>query len=262
MEKHVIAQILKSEPQSFSVWEIEAMLDEELSRDPSEMDTDFVDLCVEAYEKCRESAETSEKPVMYKPLKFKKVMWIAAVVLAFVMIVLPVTGMNEHDREFGEVVHSYPNYFAVNLLNGSTSAEKYEYNGSDAEKILKWRGIENSVLPSCMDSFKFMGDKIHIDDFDLTEIFSFTVRDINSDMFARVIVYNGTKEKELFCNGKTNVTDVFSQYEVVSVNGLDIAVFGSENFSEIIYLDNFIEYSISLSNCDFETALNFAKSIK
>ena len=47
MNSKDIIQILKSEPDKFTYAEIEQMMDEELEKDPSEMDTDFVDLCAD-----------------------------------------------------------------------------------------------------------------------------------------------------------------------------------------------------------------------
>ena len=49
--------------------------------------------------------------------------------------------------------------------------------------------------------------------------------------------------------------------EMININGMDVLIFEQEKKCTIIYRDNLTDYYIYLE-CDFETAKEFAKTIK
>lgn len=71
MEKDILLQILKSDPISFTLDEIEDMMDEELNKDFGEMDSELVDICArileEAYLKPEDGSAQSR--IEIKPFK-------------------------------------------------------------------------------------------------------------------------------------------------------------------------------------------------
>lgn len=63
--------------------------------------------------------------------------------------------------------------------------------------------------------------------------------------------------------GNENVTADFRHVEQITVNGLDIIVVGNDDDKvSIRYLDRNTDYSITLIECDFETAVEIANSLK
>lgn len=51
MEKDILLKMLRSDPSSFTLIEIEDMMDEELNKEPGEMDSELIDLCADILEK-------------------------------------------------------------------------------------------------------------------------------------------------------------------------------------------------------------------
>ena len=70
-----------------------------------------------------------------------------------------------------------------------------------------------------------------------------------------------TKFKDdLQWSGSDTVMNVKSA-EMININGIDIIIFEKEKSCTITYKDNLTEYTFLLE-CDFETAKEFAKTIK
>lgn len=51
MDKKTLLEILKTEPFSFTLREIEEIMDEELGKSPDDMDTELIDLCADILER-------------------------------------------------------------------------------------------------------------------------------------------------------------------------------------------------------------------
>ena len=98
------------------------------------------------------------------------------------------------------------------------------------------------------------------------------IESISSDDISNIVsvdfYYNGQRgwldieqmSKELESTGVDTVLDIKSG-RMINVNGMDVLVFEQENSCSIKYKDNFTTYDIHL-DCNLETAIKFAKSIK
>lgn len=81
MDSKDIIQFLKSEPMTFTYEEIEQMMDDELSKAPEEMDTDFVDLCADVLNNAV-AESTKKKKIKNKRIKFTKILSCAVIIVA------------------------------------------------------------------------------------------------------------------------------------------------------------------------------------
>lgn len=79
MEKDILLEILKCAPISFTLKEIEDMMDEELGKSPSEMDAELIDICADILEKAYFESEIEQTKSKIEMKTFKP-MPIAAVV--------------------------------------------------------------------------------------------------------------------------------------------------------------------------------------
>ena len=75
MDKEILLQILKCDPISFKLNEIEEMLDEELNKEPEEMDAELIDFLADILEKAylkteEEPAENLKTIRAYEILRF------------------------------------------------------------------------------------------------------------------------------------------------------------------------------------------------
>ena len=79
MEKDILLQMLRYEPISFTLDEIEAMMDEEMNSDPADMDCKLIELCADILENAylKEKSGAAEIKKSIRP--FEKLLVTAAV---------------------------------------------------------------------------------------------------------------------------------------------------------------------------------------
>ena len=63
-------------------------------------------------------------------------------------------------------------------------------------------------------------------------------------------------------NNDTQITSEYDSAKQLSINGIDILVFGNKTNSSILYIDNDTEYDIALNNYDFNSAIEIAESMQ
>ncbi|MDE6111198.1 MAG: DUF4367 domain-containing protein [Eubacterium sp.] len=263
MTSEELIYFLKSEPMKFTYSEIEQMMDEEMAKDPDEMDTDFVDLCADVLCKALdeiEQKETDSNGKNNKRIKFKLLrIVVAAIVFALMLCTaVSVAAKYVHNETSDKIVKFYEDHFSINLRNGETCSEKYSDESIELISKLKDNGFDNIILPSAL----------------LTDDYTYNVDiDENDELLTAYCTYNSkntvvhitiTKHKNDENSILTNDTQVTAQYDSakqLSLNGMDIIVLGGKEVSTITYVDNDTIYAIELGNNDFDSAVEIAKSI-
>lgn len=262
MKQITLLEILKTKPFSFTVREIEEILDEELSKSPDEMDTDLVDICVDVLEKAYSEENGGSKPKNQKIKKFKigKVLLAAAIVILVLSLSFSVSAKFFNIDASEKVVKFFNNHFNVNLGNANTDADGYTDNGLELISNLKEKGFENIILPDALISedystktTTFSGENI--------EQASIAFNSNSSDINGTIDIAKYASGNDIFVVGQVSVPDVYNQVKQIKVNGIDVLVFSDETSSYIYYIDKKIEYHISIS-CDFDLAVRIAETIK
>ena len=267
MNSKDIIQILKSEPDKFTYAEIEQMMDEELEKDPSEMDTDFVDLCADVLIKAlseHKEKETNTKTENKKRIKIRiaKIIAIAAVVAVIMSMAVTVFAKYVKNDASDEMVKYHDDHFSVDLQNGEADAdaEAYSNESTGLVKTLPESGFDHIILPTVLLGNEYTYDvNVTEDDAFLTALVTLNHKSNNS-----VITIAITEHKNGIDNTLINNIHFSAEYDSakqITKNGMDILVFGNKEKSSIMYIDNDIDYSISL-NTDFDSAIEIAESIK
>lgn len=99
MNKDSLLETLNSNKAKLTLEDIRTIMDEELNKDPNEMDTDLVDMCMDALEEAASKAQTDENTEIIKPsgegskkvFKLTRALLIAAIVTVFFSIAIPVS---------------------------------------------------------------------------------------------------------------------------------------------------------------------------
>ncbi|MDE5996561.1 MAG: hypothetical protein K2G56_06545, partial [Eubacterium sp.] len=154
MTREELICILKSEPTKFTFTEIEHMMDKEMAKDPDEMDTDFVDLCVDIlYNSLEEQKQKeAEKASKNKRIKFRLTR-IAAIAIIFAFILctaVTVSAKYVHNETSDKIVKFYEDHFSINLRNGETESDKYSDESIELIAELQNNGFDNIILPSVL----------------------------------------------------------------------------------------------------------------
>lgn len=258
MEKKVLIEALKSTSFSFPLEEIRNIMDEELAKDPAEMDADLVDLCMDILE---EGYARQEQPVKnQKRIKLKKALLAAAVITVIIAIAVPVCAAFTHNEVSDKIVRFYSDYFYINLRQGSTNASHYSDEDIDLIQELQKRGFSDVILPSDLLNYDY-SKNIFIQEGDNYTSATITIEDTESKICGSIGI---TQYDEIISSatGAGQVSSEFERIEQININGLDIIVFGNDDELSIYYLDNKTEYIIALSDCDIYKAVEIANSLK
>ena len=258
MTNKSIINNLKTKSIPFTLDEIREIMDEELEKDPSEMDTELIDLCADILVKAYNDIEETTKKSNRK--KFSKVLLIAAVVVIFIAIAIPVSAAFIHNGVSDKIVQVYSDYFHIDLRQGSTNANHYSDKNIDLIQDLQERGFNNVILPSDLLNYNYSKD-INIQNSDCATTVVIKIEDPNSKIKGTIAIVQ-YDEFISSMTGDGKIDAIYNHVEQISVNGLNILVFGNGENAYIKYLDCNTEYSITLSNCDFETSIEIANSIK
>lgn len=269
MHRDTLKEILKSKSMSFSAEEIEEMMNEELDKFPEEMDTELVDLCAQVLEKvyfaANEQNLKANKPNKnnIKSIKIRKVILVAAIVAIFACASTMMIGAKYFNIDASEkIVKFVGDYFDLNLRNGKTEANKYsDENNALVKYFKKQLDIENIILPSI-----FLSDEYEIKGTDIQDgegILWVGVHITNetTNFSGYIDLMKAKSPQFIFGLGQGHISKEFDRVKQLTINGMDIIVFGNDKRAFIDYVDNNTEYEISL-HCDFDTAVEIANSIE
>lgn len=277
MTKETLIKILSEKSMPFSEKEIHEMLDAELEKDPAEMDTDFVDLCLDVLDgkygegyyvedndnddnnsdnadkdtDTDNGAEDKKDKPNKKRIKFGKALLIAAVVTATLACSITAGAKLVQINASDDTVTYNGDHFSINL-NGKDAENTVE----DIVQTLTQDGIENVVLPSAI-----LNDDYVIRDYNNSEnTVSFHFESNTSEIYGDIII-NKYGDKFSFSNGQAEANDEYYSAEEINSNGFNILKFESDSLITLIYVDENNEYTITLHNCDTEKAMAIAETI-
>lgn len=240
MNKEILKKISATESVAFSSDEIQQLLDEELEKSPDEMDTQLVDLCIEALN--RQDIADNQKAKKYKKTSPKKLLLVAAVVAILIALAIPVSAELPAIKSQGGVIKVLENYISVNLTGGKEYNLSQEFRDYD---------IPNYVIPSF-----FFGADCTVTDSnptgDNTYHFEFKLSDLDTDAHIAL-----TKVLPGFDFGY-NYIDIYAQVEQMeqfTINGIDVLVYSAAGETIVIYVIENYNTHISFSNLKFDKAV-------
>lgn len=257
MNKKSLTRILKSDPQKFTLREIEEMMDEELNKDTDEMDTDFIDLCAEVLEKGME-----ERKVRKIPKSFKRVLTVAAAIALIAGLAVSVSADNRH-KASDEFLIQRENDYVVNFENGRTTAKQYSDENDESVKKFAEYEFYDVIFPKAILSEDYAKNYIIKQDLKLElfgEIdFENSETGVNGYLAARRIFDPKYKSKLDYAFSSYNYTYA----EEFFVNGMNVVLFSDgERSQKIVYRDDDTLYTIVLKNCLYDTAVEIIKSLE
>lgn len=244
MNKEILYEILKSKSEKLSAAEIESIMNEELDKSTSTMDTDLIDLCLEALE----NAEKEQLNKRRVRLKVSKILIAAVIFVLIIGISIPTCAKHFNVTIPEGIVTFYSDCFNVDL-----SQKEYV---DDIFSQLENNGLDNVVLPKIVYSTK-------------TKISNYTCNNDNDVLYIKFSFstdeFDGrvTIDKLYSANNDSSnikVNDSFDQMNYYELNDISVVVFCKDDYSLINYIANDFEYNISL-NCDYETACQIAKTL-
>lgn len=262
MDRKTFVDILYSKSMTFSSKEIKEMLDEELAKPPEEMDTDLVDLCLDALDgkfdnipnstadKISADNDCDAKSKNKKRVKIGRILLIAAIVALILGLSVTVGAKFLSIDASEDVVQYSDDGFNVNLKNNTSD---------DIISVLENDGLNNIVLPAEITdgTYEISNYKLNTTD-EETAKYTF---DINSDKFGSgnvsIRIYNDNFD---FSIGERKANSDFQNVTQIDKDNYIVLVFGDDEDSYLYYLINNVEYEIVIKS-DFSTAYEMAKGM-
>ncbi len=281
MRKDILLKILNEKSMQFTREEINEMLDAELEKSPEEMDTDFVDLCLDALESeypdidinenknlipetppqsiteesCEEEVlEKNVKDTKSKVRKIKFIKSIAIIAAAVTVLAFTITvGAKIVDIDASnDLVDFNGKNFIISLFNKDGASDKV-----NVVNELTDNGIENVVLPN-----EILSDEYIKYNFTYEDIYSnFEFKNEQNGIEGSLSINRINADSNSY-TAQSQVNESYYKVEQIENSGIDILVFESNKNTMIFYVEDNMEYTITLANCDFETAKKIAESIK
>lgn len=245
MNKEILYEILNSKSETLSSAEIEIILNEELDKSPQEMDTDLVDLCLEALNSVDEKKLNNRK----KKYRLSKILIAAALFALIIGISIPVCAKYLNVNVPQGIVTLYKDCFNIDISN-----KDYV---DDVVSLLEQDGVEKVVLPKILFSLNakhYNYEKETAQNYTMIN-FDFSENNINGHITIRK--YNASYN---FISEESKANSEFENVEYFEINEIPIVVFGTDDNSYIQYVDNNIEYNIQV-HCNYESACQIAKTL-
>ena len=258
MNDSTLKEVLKVNFLSFSKEEIENIMEEELEKAPEEMDTELIDMCLdilmgEPNEKADEdlaaSPAVSDKKA--KRINFKKGILVAAIITLLLSIAIPVSA-NVFNIDVPEnILKIYEEFFKIDFEGGKQSEK--------LDDLLAENDLQHLVLPQFLFAQCVISEFEKIEnDFATRAHFNFTDKENNTS--GRVTLASLVNEMD-FLNSEGLVNDKYKEVKHLTVNGIKIIVFSTNNKCFVVYHINGVEYNIVLNGVSFDRAIEIASTL-
>ena len=270
MDRDILLKAFEAGSMPLTLEEIEMIMDEEMAKDPSEMDGDLVEMCLDiltkATVKCEDKADENSETAKQengknkKRIKLKRMLLFAAVIAVLLGFAVPVCAKYIKSDASSGVVKYKANHFEIDLSAENNKAVNYSDESIDIIQALNEKGIENVILPSELLKEEYVKTISFFDNDN--NYFTIEISFNNGEgIEGKIGITKHKTEDSEFMIGQINASGNYDSVKQLSLNGMDILVFSDEKNSFIEYIDNNIEYFFALSNCDLDSALEIAKTL-
>jgi hypothetical protein len=247
-----IKTLLNDDKVYLSYAQLSKMIEEELNKPESEMNTDLIESCLDDIEKLEE-----RKRIGIRPRGILKRTLVAAAIVIFIFaLCTTVLAVGFHINVFSELVEFYNDHLAVRFDKYDKSAEEYKLLGSDLAKELSEYGITPVLLPEAILTEEFQITEIRCQ---REEYVTTVTVEFRRNEQKGYITISQFKLKDLM--GTNNIRNDYDDYQEIEAAGITVYVFSAAGESFSVYQDNLTQYAISW-NADFKEAVALAKTIK
>lgn len=235
--------------------EIKKTIEEELKKDESEIDADYVDFFTELFV-LKEKEEISKKQKRNKSIKSLMILSIIVVFFASALTVSAQVFNFNIPQEIAKLINDSAQV-DLNFQDSGTEDNCY-IASSELIDNLAAHGISPVTIPSELSSEKCKITSIKYPDTDNSISTNAVIDFTYNGYYGDLLITQYAQDFEW--NGITVITDIKTG-QLIEFNGLKTLLFEKENSCTIEYKNNLTEYVIYLE-CDADTAVSFIYTIK
>ncbi len=273
MTKETLIKILSEKSMPFSEKEINEMLDAELEKAPEEMDTDFVNLCLDVLNgkygegyyaeddnsnngngqrsRTKIEKENDETKNKRRKIKFGRILLIAAII-AVVLACSITAGAKFVQINASEDTVSYDgDHFSIDL-----NTTNQEDTVDDIVETLVIDGVKNVILPGAILSDEYVISGYSSNGSNI----NFEFQNNKTDVYGTLNI-NIYDEGSEFSYGEFDISDEYYSVTEININKTKTLVLKADNSFLIVYGEGNKEYTVTLYNCNSEYATKIAKTV-
>ena len=224
LDKKKISNMLQSGFRDIPAEQIKELIDIELAKDESEIDTDYIDMC---FELLSLEEKTNKNAMKFRPRK-------AALIAAVIAFVILATGIFTASAAGQKVIH-----FVENIFSGYTEIESDSADNDNVPEILETEYTINAIP-----------EGFALTQYDSSEAGVFTVWENEQIVFEQSVLNFSTEmnnEKE---------------YTKIEMNGYPAYLYGHDNQHFISFTNGEYWFNIMVPEDYKDDLIDIAKSIK
>lgn len=255
---------IKDESVSLPKEELKRIIDEELEKNESEMDSELIEYCLDALEEAErtnnnKTSEKGESDGKRRIINFRKALTVA--VAAVAVIVGTITASAVFSESFrDDIVEIYDDYIGFHFEKSDEKADKYEMLNSDLAKELEENGFSPLLLPEAALSEDFEVKNITYEDLPETITVKIDFKYNRKNGYITIDKKEAMNEEGKRAESLQYPTNS-GRIEKIDSNGISIYIIEQGDGASIVYQDGITRYHI-YCHLRFEKAVDFAKTIK
>ncbi|HIY33805.1 MAG TPA: hypothetical protein IAA24_01590 [Candidatus Eubacterium faecigallinarum] len=273
MTKETLIKILSEKSMPFSEKEINEMLDAELEKAPEEMDTDFVNLCLDVlggkygegyyaeddnsnngngqHSRTKIEKENDETKNRKRKIKFGRILLIAAIIAAVLACSITAGAKFVQINASEDTVSYDGDHFSIDL-----NTTNQEDTVDDIVETLVIDGVKNVILPG-----EILSDEYVISGYSSNgSNINFEFQNNKTDVYGTLNI-NIYDEDSEFSYGEFDISDEYYSVTEININKTKTLVLKADNSFLIVYGEGNKEYTVTLYNCNSEYATKIAKTV-
>lgn len=268
MDRDILLKVFEAGSMPLTLEEIEKIMDEEMAKDPSEMDGDLVEACLDILTKAtagnkeKNEPEKNEDGKGKKRIKLKKIFMFAAAIAVLLGLAVPVFGKYIRSEASENVVKYNANHFEINLSGENNTADNYSNESIDIIKALNEKGFDNVILPAELLKEEYDKSIISLENSALYITITISFENSVKNIEGNIVITKHKTDNTEFTIGQVNTSGKYDTVKQLSLNGMDVLVLSNNKRSYIVYVDNRYEYHIEYNNCNFDSAVEIANTLE
>lgn len=255
MKNNDIINALTENQFKFTLCELEEIMDDELSKEPEEMDTELVDLCTDLIEKQLNKPRKKK----HKWLPFRKALACAAVIAVITGVTIPAIANYDDTANNNSIFIEYEDSCILNLNNGEHEANKYNSNDHNLIKHFEEKEFKNLALPKALINTNNIDWLITDSDERITSARA----DFNYEdgIYCSIIMLRAADEYIAEEISIIEYNKLLNNKKIVNQNGMDIFITTNHPDCHLTYRDKNTIYKILLQYCSFDKAIEIAETV-
>lgn len=262
MENQRLFNMLKTESMEMTPDEIVALLEEELSKESTQIDYGLVERCTDALSEVdfeEPGRENEKKKVVH--FNYKKILLVAAVITVIVALSTSAFARETRIDANPDNVQVVDGHFRVSLHDKKQDEAESSLPASELPAKLHELGVYNPLLPQELLSEDWIVTEIDGQKNLHKELIAVALANQKTDVYVKLHIMSNVSTR-LSQGDQSDLKKSYTYVEEYDTEKATVLVAGNDADCTLMYAYDSVEYTIIFENPDFNEVSKIAKSVK